>query len=100
MMSKYGYYLAKIFAVEGFDPPYEQKVGFVKLIKPMRTDEFCKVVFRSKALYFQLAIPEIKDVFGYEEITKLIWAIGSDPNNHVEVISKRRLEAVLNASFE
>ena len=96
MMSKYDYYLAKIFAGEGFDPPYEQKVGFVKLIKPMRTDEFCKVVFRSKALYFQLAIPEIKDVFGYEEITKLIWAIGSDPNNHVEVLSKKRLEVDAN----
>ena len=98
MTSKYGYYLAKIFAGEGFDPPYEQKVGFVKLIKPMRTDEFCKAVFRSKALHFQLAISEIRDVFGYEEITKLIWAIGSDPNNHVEVFSKRRLEVNANCN--
>ena len=62
--------LAKIFAGEGFDPPYEQKVSFVKLIKSMRTDEFCKSVFRNKALHFQLAVPDIKDVFGYEEITK------------------------------
>ena len=90
--------LAKIFAGEGFDPPYEQKVSFVKLIKPMRTDEFCKSVFRNKALHFQLAVPDIKDVFGYEEITKLIWAIGSAPNNHVEVLSERRLEVDANCN--
>lgn len=90
--------LAKIFAGEGFDPPYERKVGFLKLIKPMSSDTFCKAVFRRKVLHFQLAIPEIKDVFGYEEITKLIWAMGRDPNNHVEVFRESRLEADANCN--